>query len=709
MRNRLECEHARLGVGAWVVLGYALAFGCTAGDAPQETTLVAGVVSCGDVPLQQHRDVVLFDPANAERFLDETRVVNIQVGKIPDDADTAILYVEAEHANYPGEAMIRVNGYPVVRGWGTEPSAIRKKCIGIRVPVGYWNVGRNRLAFRYTDKRGRGFRVLRSGVAFSTTNPVADVTPGRRGVQGPTELPSKRSFRGQEPAVVAKRPPGHTNDDQVIADAIYTGRPIFFPDRTYRVTKRIKLRNHAFGRGKIISSNRVVFAPCDPKEPLPDHIPPCKRPTGLTIWGLDVTSTYCAVGSPCADNHAAPILIQADDMNDLTVRDCRLTNVMIRHPNNKLRKRYRLKVLRNYIRADFRRFNPKTQNDIITARGIDGVEIRGNVIRTIRAHRIIKLGDTLGNPSPPKGRGAYITRFNTRNVDVVDNLIVAAHGKQVVDMFNGTQNALFEHNTIVAAGYVSVMNHKTSSFTTYRQNTRILNNVIETTGKALVFQGSWGALRPVVPSGYQDIAVRGNNIVGTALETVEDAPGSKQEIVQPYTAGHELVSIRFFHYVDVRQNRLESAVIGRGANVRIARAAVISANKVALFRGNKVVAGGLRHDQPRYNQQTLRFHGKEQRISVTDNTFFDGYGDDYKAVIYLSRVGVANTRVSIKRNTLTQETGPKMRAPVVVVNSRLALLTAEDNNATNVRAHNRRVLLVGTNRMPEPVEDNNLW
>src|SRR5690606_5824747 len=94
---------------------------------------------------------------------------------------------------------------------------------------------------------------------------------------------------------------------------------------------------------------------------------------------------------------SGPVLVSSLNHSGITIAKCHLINGRILLRNNQLNVERNFKIIDNKIDFDFTYVeHEENQNDVITAHGIQGLWICGNIMNITNCHRVFKLQDTTG-------------------------------------------------------------------------------------------------------------------------------------------------------------------------------------------------------------------------------------------------------------------------------------------------------------------------
>jgi hypothetical protein len=346
---------------------------------------------------------------------------------------------------------------------------------------------------------------------------------------------------------------GVADDAAALQAAADTGLPINLSDKSYFTSATITITNDLIGPGEITANTGGAA-------------------TLLAVGADDVSLLNCTLTCDSANaNTVANVAVSAENKSGLRIEGCKITNGRIRNRNTQLAYVYNFWLVNNDIDVDFS-LNDYiiTQNDIVTIRGINGVWVEGNRIVFTNCHRVFKMADTEGYVS------GSVTAYRTRNVSFTGNTINGATGsnKQVVDMFNGTSDAVLSGNNIEVTGFSRVFENKTDSIAQpWNQNIIVSDNFLSNNGLVLNFAGTYGDSDPTVDVGWQNLIITNNTIICSA------------------TAATNAVSIRWQHDLVFDGNH----IITPAANALTTgqNAAGIYGNRFCTFTNNTVKYGNV--------------------------------------------------------------------------------------------------------------------
>ena len=291
------------------------------------------------------------------------------------------------------------------------------------------------------------------------------------------------------------------DDDDDIRDAFEKSNHVFFPTGVYNTSDPIKLPENGgiYGQGAHIrSSNKQVLGVAG---------------SHAYVRGMTIESTHLEDADSIEERQSAPACIESNDKDNFVLEDNTFKNCRIRFRN----KRHlvgvehigpngpkKIRIDHNKFDIDFSDLDSSStkQNDLITIRGIENVAITNNDFMAKEFHRLLKIADIEIDKMDEAGilefKDNYkITPHNSRDILIENNRIdiisTKGRGKQMIDMFDGTQGLIFQHNEIVrAVGFQPILENKTAKETNFSQNTIVKHNIIRSDGLMLRFQGSYG-------------------------------------------------------------------------------------------------------------------------------------------------------------------------------------------------------------------------
>ncbi len=403
---------------------------------------------------------------------------------------------------------------------------------------------------------------------------------------------------------------GTTDNSSSFHTASNTGKIIYIPEGDFLLSERIDLSNGIYGQGKVISSSLICFL-------VEDH--------NVFIRGITIESTL-------NQGNNAPYAVYVQNKNNFEISYCKLINNRLIHRNKENAYLHGLIIEQNHFISDFSPFPVTTiQNDIITIRGIDTVEIKRNKIEITNPNRVLKIADSIGSPYPVSGIGAKISDYNSKNILIADNLIIGLtdSNKQVMDLFNGTQNITIRNNKIDVKGFTAVIENKTGVETNFDQNTIIINNIFKSNDCILRFQGSYGALTPSHESGSQNINVSNNMLLG----------------IDPFrldTRG--VLEIRFYHQVNITNNIFDFEVVSDR------NAMTLLSNDELVLHNNRIAKGAVRFWVATTNSAGASYNAETNSIEVKYNSFEYNTINSLEAIVHFLSLGNIESKVFVQTN-----------------------------------------------------------
>ncbi len=437
----------------------------------------------------------------------------------------------------------------------------------------------------------------------------------QRSIQG------TKHCRGCAPGNAVKQgatPDDPRDDDAIkINEALAKHRVVFLPPGVYHTRTRIRLPKQGsglYGRGAHIKSTA--------------HHAIEVHKSNFFLRGLTIESKSTEFAGGAAPTCISAMNRDRATLIDNTFRRCRVVLrarfAAVGGPDIGSGGPREVRIERNLFVGDLGYWSlaaPTIQNDLITIRGFKDVHIKRNVFRAKNFLRLLKLGDI--ERAPERFTGNYrITPFHTTDVLFENNKIdiKSAIGRQMIDIFDGTEGFTFRHNEVVSAvNFNLILENKTGKDTNFVQNTVVEHNKITSDGQILKFQGGVGLKRVKVGEdpetrepkfkpfhevgdGIENVIVRNN------LFRCNDCP--KGQIISDF---------RYFHDVLVEDNTFEflgSSPVG--APFRF------YSNEQATVRRNDFRAGDLLIGNTHTSSQGNEYLGTTGSVGVRRNHFQDG-------------------------------------------------------------------------------------
>lgn len=218
----------------------------------------------------------------------------------------------------------------------------------------------------------------------------------------------------------------------------------------------------------------------------------------------------------------APIAVEINGMNDVTIRNCEIVNGRIYSKNTSNNFTRNISILNNRFTADFSNYGNYTiQNDIIQILNIIGLNICDNKFDIKNSNRIIKVTSTDKNG-----------KFFSDNIKILRNNIksITNSKKQVIDLYMFTKNIEIKNNIFNSIGHNSIIENKTTADRYYKLNLVITDNQFITDGCSLRLYGSFGNIEKT-NNGIQNVVFSRNMIENVSQSALSVNIAHYQEVV----------------------------------------------------------------------------------------------------------------------------------------------------------------------------------
>ena len=449
--------------------------------------------------------------------------------------------------------------------------------------------------------------------------------------------------------------------------AAATGLPFTLSGLNITLTATVTITNDVYGPGKLSNSVSMLVVGAD----------------NVTVDGVEFEGT-------ATSGTSVPLAVGAIGYSGLTIKNCTLTNCRAWVRNQALSRLTDFRFQNNTVNADFSLVEHITnQNDVVTARGVDGVWITDNNFTVLNVHRVLKIADT--EVATTSG-----TAYRSRNVFVTNNRIVGStdSNKQVMDLYFFTSDITISGNMIEVTGFSTIVENKTGEAQNYTQNTLIEGNKLSNDYSAIVLQGSYGATTPGYDVGYQNAIISNNSIISTA-----SAIG----------ATRYPIDVRFYDDMKIIGNEIITPIIF-AQTTGLAGMRIIS-NAYATVSENTVSNGSILFTSATTNQQAQPFAANILSIVCSNNIVSNFGGTSFLGGILVETIGATatNLRVLADGNYIKQDVDDGSSAGCIASsNSTFNTFSVQNNVGVMANAAEQRLRIL-TSTITSVLEANNSW
>jgi|GEM_PF-3612658 len=200
----------------------------------------------------------------------------------------------------------------------------------------------------------------------------------------------------------------------------------------------------------------------------------------------------------------APIAIECNGYNNIILKGNKIINGRINSSSSNRRPK-NLKIENNTFISDFSNFSRnEIQNDILYLYNVVGLSILNNSFSLKNVNRGIKISSS-----------SIDGKFTTKNILISGNKFQSETDskKQLIDLFQHSENVKIVNNTFQTKGHLSVIENKTTSKRLYRTNLQVTSNIFITDGACVRVFGTFGS-KNNNQSGFQDVLFTNNKITG---------------------------------------------------------------------------------------------------------------------------------------------------------------------------------------------------